>query len=50
MYNALKIPGRPVELVKIAGENHHIVTCSRHIKRNNTIPARFDMWLKNQPQ
>ncbi len=50
LYVALKLLGRPVELVKIEGENHHILTYSKRIAWSNTKLAWFDKWLKNQPQ
>jgi dipeptidyl aminopeptidase/acylaminoacyl peptidase len=50
LYTALKLLGRPVELVKIAGEDHHILTYSKRIGWSNTILSWFDKWLKDQPQ
>lgn len=50
MYVALKILGSPVELVKVAGEDHHILKYDRRIDWNNTILAWFDKWLKSEPE
>ena len=49
MFTALKILGKPVELVQVKGEDHHILTYEKRIKWNNTIFAWFDKWLKNEP-
>lgn len=46
MYTALKILGKPVELVQVRGEDHHILTYDKRLKWNNTIFAWFDRWLK----
>ncbi len=50
MYTALKILGKPVELVEVAKEDHHIITVSRRYAWHNTIMAWFDKWLKDQPE
>ena len=50
LYTALKLLGRPVELIEIEGQNHHIVDYEKRIEWQNTIFAWFDKWLKNQPQ
>lgn len=50
LYVALKLLGRPVELVKVKGEDHHILTYSKRIAWSNTKLAWFDRWLKDQPQ
>ncbi len=50
MYTALKILGRPVELIMVKGEDHHIVTYSKRIEWHNTIMAWWDRYLKDQPQ
>ena len=49
MYTALKILGKPVELVQVRGEDHHILTYDRRLKWNETIFAWFEKWLKNDP-
>ena len=50
LYTALKLLGKPVELIMVEGENHHILTYNKRIEWNNTIFAWFDKWLKNQDQ
>jgi dipeptidyl aminopeptidase/acylaminoacyl peptidase len=49
MYTALKILGKPVEIVQVKGEDHHILSYEKRLKWNNTIFAWFDRWLKNEP-
>ncbi len=49
MYTALKLLGKPVALVEVAGQNHHIVDYKKRIVWQKTILAWFDRWLKNQP-
>ena len=49
MYTALKILGKPVELVQVKGEDHHIMAYEKRLKWNETIFAWFDHWLKNEP-
>lgn len=48
LFTALKILGRPVELVMVKGEDHHIVTYSKRIQWHNTIMAWWDKYLKDQ--
>ncbi|NOZ60831.1 MAG: S9 family peptidase [Calditrichaeota bacterium] len=50
LYTALKLLGRPVELVQIQGQNHHIMAYGRRKLWTKTILAWFDRWLKDQPQ
>lgn len=50
LYVALKLLGRPVELIKIEGEDHHILTYNKRIEWSNTKMAWFDKWLKGQPE
>jgi dipeptidyl aminopeptidase/acylaminoacyl peptidase len=50
MYNALKILGKPVELVTVKNENHAIYAYQKRIDWNKTIYAWFAKWLKDQPQ
>jgi dipeptidyl aminopeptidase/acylaminoacyl peptidase len=50
MYTALKILNKPVELVLIKGEDHHIIKYSKRIKWHNTIMAWWDLMLKEQPE
>ena len=49
MFTALKILGKPVELIQVKGEDHHILTYDKRIKWNHAIFAWFDRWLKNEP-
>lgn len=49
MYTALKLLGKPVELVEIAGQNHHIMDYKKRIVWQKTILAWFDKWLKSKP-
>ncbi len=48
MYTALKILGKPVELLKVKGQDHHILNYEKRIEWNNAILAWFDKWLKEQ--
>jgi len=48
LWVGLKILGRPVEMVQIEGEDHHILTYSKRIEWHNTIMAWFDKWLKGE--
>ena len=50
MYTALKLLGKPVELVLVKGEDHHIVTYNKRILWHNTIMAWWDKHLKGQPE
>jgi dipeptidyl aminopeptidase/acylaminoacyl peptidase len=50
MYTALKLLGRPVELVMVKGEDHHILTYSKRIQWHNTLMAWWDKHLKTQPE
>jgi dipeptidyl aminopeptidase/acylaminoacyl peptidase len=50
LYVALRLLGRPVELVRVEGEDHHILTYSKRIAWSNTKLAWFDKWLKEQPE
>jgi dipeptidyl aminopeptidase/acylaminoacyl peptidase len=47
MYTALKILGRPVEFIRVKGENHGIVTYKRRLEWNCSIYAWFAKWLKD---
>ncbi len=47
MYTALKILGRPVEFIRIKGENHGVSDFKRRIEWNNSIYAWFYKWLNN---
>lgn len=48
MFTALKILGKPVELIEVRGEDHHILTASKRYAWHNTIMAWFDKWLKGE--
>ena len=50
MYTALKLLGRPVELVMIKGEDHTILTYNRRIEWHNTIMAWWEKHLKGYPE
>ncbi len=50
LYTALKLLGREVELVEVAGQDHHILEHNKRKKWTKTIIAWFDRWLKGQPQ
>jgi len=47
MFTALKILGKPVELITVAGENHHILDYDKRIRWNNSIFAWFAKWLQD---
>jgi len=46
MFTALKLLGKPTELVLVEGENHAIYEFEKRINWNHTIYAWFDKWLK----
>ena len=50
LFTALKILGREVELVTIAGENHHILDYPKRKRWMETILAWYDRELKDQPE
>ena len=50
LYTALKILDRPVELILVKGEDHHILTYGKRKLWHNTIMAWWDKYLKEQPQ
>ena len=49
MFTALKLLGREVALVEVAGENHHILEYSKKEKWLATQLAWFAKWLKDDP-
>jgi|LSQX01.3.fsa_nt_gb dipeptidyl aminopeptidase/acylaminoacyl peptidase len=49
-YTALKMLGKPVELILVKGEDHHILTYGKRIEWHNTIMAWWDKYLKDQPE
>ena len=50
MFNALKLLGKTVEFVRVAGENHAIYGYQKRLDWNKTIHAWFAKWLKEQPE
>ena len=50
MYTALKTLGKPAELLKVTGQDHHIIDYQKRIEWNNAILAWFDKWLKDQDE
>ncbi|MDR0363526.1 MAG: prolyl oligopeptidase family serine peptidase [Bacteroidales bacterium] len=50
MYNALRILGKPVELIQVEGENHGIVDYHKKITWTHTMMAWFAKWLKEEPE
>jgi dipeptidyl aminopeptidase/acylaminoacyl peptidase len=50
MYAALKLLGKPVEMVQILGQDHLITDFKRRVFWQKTIAAWFDKHLKNEPQ
>ncbi len=50
LYTALKLLGRPVELVEVKGQDHHIMEYNKRILWQKTIFAWFAKYLKHQPQ
>lgn len=47
LYSALKILGRPVELILVDGEDHHINKYENHLQWHRTILAWFAKWLQD---
>ena len=50
MYTALKLLGKPAELILVEGEDHHILTYSKRLKWHDTMMAWWDRYLKEQPE
>ena len=50
LYNALKILGKPVELITVDGENHFILDYDKRVQWHNSIMAWFARWLQDSPQ
>jgi dipeptidyl aminopeptidase/acylaminoacyl peptidase len=50
LYTALKLLNRPVELIQVDDQDHHIMQYSKRILWTKTILAWFDRWLKDQPE
>ena len=49
MFTALKLLGRPVALVEVQGENHHVLDYKKREKWLATQMAWFQRWLKDDP-
>lgn len=49
MYNALKILGKEVELIRVYDQDHHIVDPRKRIEWMHTTMAWFQKWLKDDP-
>lgn len=49
LYTALRILGRPVEFIKVDGQNHWILNYPQRVVWMETIIAWFDRQLKGQP-
>ena len=47
LYNALRILGKTVELIRVDGEDHFIADVPKRILWHNSIMAWFERWLKN---
>jgi dipeptidyl aminopeptidase/acylaminoacyl peptidase len=50
LYAALKLLGREVELIEVAGQDHWILDYKKRLLWKRSIMAWFDRWLKDQPQ
>lgn len=50
LYTALKLLQRPVEYLRIEGQNHHILKHDQRVIWSRSIVAFFDRWLKGQPE
>lgn len=50
LFTALKLLNRPVEMVMVKGEDHHILTYGKRILWHKAIMAWWDRYLKDQPQ
>ena len=49
LYTALRILGKPVEFIKVDGQNHWILNYPQRVIWMETIIAWFDRQLKGQP-
>ena len=47
MHNALKILGKPVEFIRIEGENHVVTGFQKRLEWQKTILAWFAKYLQN---
>lgn len=50
MFTALKLLGKEVEFVEVAGQDHHIMEYNKRKQWTKTIIAWFDKYLKDQPE
>ncbi len=50
MYTALKLLGREVEYLRIAGQDHFVLDYKKRIIWSDAILAWFDRWLKDEPE
>jgi dipeptidyl aminopeptidase/acylaminoacyl peptidase len=50
MFTALKLLGKEVEFVEVAGQDHHILEYGKRKQWTKTIIAWFDKYLKIQPE
>jgi len=48
-YTALRILGKEVEYLSIAGQEHWILDHAKRLQWSRSIVAWFDRWLKGQP-
>jgi dipeptidyl aminopeptidase/acylaminoacyl peptidase len=48
-YTALKLLNRPVELLTVDAQDHHILDHAKRMVWSRSIVAWFDKWLKRQP-
>ncbi len=49
LYNALKILGKPVELITVDGQDHHILDYDKRILWHNSMLAWFAKYLQDSP-
>ncbi|MBN2615645.1 MAG: S9 family peptidase [Bacteroidales bacterium] len=49
LYTALKLQGKPVTMVWVKDQDHHIVDYKKRILWQHTLFAWFDKYLKDQP-
>lgn len=50
MYTALKLLDRPVEYIRVRGQDHHILKHDQRVVWSQSILAWFDRWLKEEPE
>lgn len=49
-FTALKLLGKPVELVTIKDTDHHVISYKHRVEWNNAIFAWYDYWLKGEKE